>query len=74
MPKPNPEAEFALHKLGERLRAGFAKQHPVQEKTLETVKDTVRGQYEQEQEAGRAKKPVPNAAKDQKRQPPEPER
>lgn len=72
MPKPNPDAETALHKLGQRLREGFAKQHPAQEKSLETVKDAVRGQYEQEQKAEREKQPAPDATKKQERQPDEP--
>jgi hypothetical protein len=71
--KPNPDAELALHKLGHRLREGFAKKHPVQEKNLETVKDTVREQYEQEQKAEREKKPAPETDKEKERQPPEPD-
>ena len=71
MPQPPTEAELALEKLGQRLRAGFAKQHPAQ--NLDTVRDAVREQYEQEQEATRQSKPKPDVAKDQQRQPPEPD-
>jgi hypothetical protein len=73
MPKPNPDAEFALHNLGQRIRKGFAHKHPVEQKTLDTVKDTIREQYEQEQEAEREKTPDPQAEKAKEPQPPEPE-
>ena len=69
MPKPKPDAEAALQKLGQRLRAGIAVQHP--EPNLEAVRGAVREQYEQEQAAQRGAKPALDAAKD--RQPPEPE-
>ena len=72
MPKKTPDAEAALQKLGERLRAGFAKEHPAQ--NLDTVREAVRQQYAQEQNTPRAAKPAPDAAKGKQRQPPEPER
>jgi hypothetical protein len=53
MPKQNPDAELALHKLGQRIRDGWAKKHPIPDKSLETVKNAVREQYEQEQDAKR---------------------
>ena len=71
MPQPPTEAELALEKLGHRLRAGFAKQHPAQ--SLDTVREAVREQYEQEQDAARQSKPKADVAKGQERQPPEPE-
>jgi hypothetical protein len=49
MPKQNPDAEAALRKLGQPIRHGFAEMHPVQETSIDTVKDAVREQYEQEQ-------------------------
>jgi hypothetical protein len=73
MPKPNPDAELALHKLGQRIRDGYAKKHPIPDKSLETVKNAVREQYEQEQIAEREKKPAPDAGKERERQPPEPD-
>ena len=73
MPKQNPDAEFALHKLGQRIRDGWAKKHAISDKSLETVKNAVREQYEQEQAVEREKKPAPDAAKEQERQPPEPD-
>ena len=74
MPDKKPDAEAALHKLGQRLREGFAKENPIPEKSLETVKDTVREQWEQERKAEREKTPAPDAAKEKDRQPPEPDR
>jgi hypothetical protein len=73
MPKQNPDAELALHKLGQRIREGYARKHPAPDKSLETVKNAVREQYEQEQAAEREKKPTPEAEKEQERQPPEPD-
>ncbi len=71
MPKKTPDPEAALQKLGERLRAGFAKEHPAQ--NLDTVREAVREQYAQEQKTPRAAKSAPDAAKGKGRQPPEPE-
>jgi|GEM_PF-2257703 len=73
MPKQNPDAELALHKLGQRIREGYAKKHPTPDKSLETVKDAVREQYEQEQKAEREKKPTPDAAPKPERHPSEPD-
>lgn len=69
MPKPPTEAELALEKLGQRLRAGFANQHPAQslDTVRDAVRDAVREQYEQEQEATRQSKPKPDVTKDQQR-------
>jgi hypothetical protein len=72
MPDPNTDAAAKLQKLGARLRAGFAKQHPAQ--NLDTVRGAVREQYEQEQEAKRTKAVEPEAPGPTKeRQPDEPD-
>lgn len=73
MPNQNPDAEAALHKLGRRVREGHAIKYPTPESNLETVKDAVREQYEQEQTAERKKKTGIDASKDWDRQPPEPD-
>jgi len=73
MPKQNPNAETALRKLGQQLRQDFAKKHPIPEKSLETVKDAVREEWEKEQKAEREKKPAPGDAKSPRREPPEPD-
>jgi hypothetical protein len=70
MPKKSTDAEAALQKLGQSLRAGMAEQHP--EQNLEIVRGAVREQYEQEQAAKR-EKTAPEAAKAPQRKPPEPD-
>jgi hypothetical protein len=69
MADQNTDADAKLQKLGQRLRAGYAKQHPA--KNLEAVRGAVREQYEQEQTAGRQIKPAPDTGKDQSKKPPE---
>jgi hypothetical protein len=73
MPNKNTDADSAIHKLGKRLREGWAKKHPVPDQSIETVRNTVRQDWEQEQEASRENKPKPDVAKEQQRQPPEPD-
>jgi hypothetical protein len=73
MPNQNTDAEAALKKLGDHLRLGWAKKHPVSDKSLESVKNTVREQWEQEQVAERPSKPTSAPAKDKSRKPPEPD-
>ena len=69
MPKQNTDAEAALKKLGHRVRLGWAKKHPVSDKSLESVKNTVREQWEKEQVTERPSKPAPAPAKDKSRKP-----
>ena len=73
MPNKNTDAEAALQKLGHRVRLGWAKKHPISDKSLESVKNTVREQWEQEQTASRASKPAPDAGKSKGKKPPEPD-
>jgi hypothetical protein len=72
MPREQKEAETALQKLGQRIRAGWSKQHPVAEQSLETVRTTVRQEWEQEQQVKRTKKP-PAPTKTRHRKPDEPD-
>jgi hypothetical protein len=72
MAKLKPDAELALHKLGQRIREGHARKHPTPDKSIETVRDAVREQYEQEQEAERGKSHTPDTEKTTERQPTEP--
>jgi hypothetical protein len=74
MPNQNTDAEAALQKLGHRLRLGWAKKHPVSDKSLESVKNTVREQWEQEQQTKTAKKPAKTQTKTPPRKPSEPDR
>ncbi len=69
MPKKSTDAEAALQKLGQRLRAGMAVQHPAQ--NLDAVRGAVREQYERK--TARPKAPQPPQPSKQ-REPEEPER
>ena len=73
MPNQNTDAEAALQKLGHRVRLGWAKKHPISDKSLESVKATVREQWEQEQTASRTSKPAPSPDKDRGPKPPGPD-
>ena len=69
MPDPNTDAGEKLRKLGQRVRAGYAKQHPAQ--NLDTVRGAVREQYEQGQEAKRSKAVEPEPPSPTKQREPE---
>jgi hypothetical protein len=73
MPDQNTDAEAALQKLGHRVRLGWAKKHPIPDKSLESVKNTVREQWEQEQTMSRTSKPASHPSKQKGRKPEEPE-
>jgi hypothetical protein len=73
MPNPNTDPEGALRKLGQRLRQGWAKQHPTSEKTIETVKETVREEWERQRNATRSQPNKPSPAKERSPQPDEPD-
>jgi len=69
MPRETKQAEAALQKLGQRVRAGWAKKHPISERSRQTVRTTVREQWEIEQKAKRErtqsqKPPTKNKGKD----------
>ena len=74
MPNQTADDEAKLRKLGKRLREGFTKKHPVSEKSIETVRNAVREQWEKEQVAEPRKKPAPEVAKQPEQKPPEPDR
>jgi hypothetical protein len=65
MPEQNTDAEAALHKLGQRLRAGHARQRPISPRSLDTVRTTVREEWEQERKAAeqQTKPPTPGRGK-----------
>ena len=69
MPNENTDAEAALKKLGDHLRLGWAKKHPVSDKSLESVKNTVREQWEKEQVTEHPSKAARAPAKDKSRKP-----
>ena len=64
--------QLALHEFSVRYRAALAKLHQTPEQSLETVKDVVREQYEQEQEAKRSRTIEPSEPTPE-REPEEPE-
>jgi len=74
MPHQNTDAEAKLKKLGQRLRQGFARQHPVPQQSLDTVRDAVRQEWEREQEATRRTSTKRGPAKAKPREPQEPDR
>jgi hypothetical protein len=59
MPREIKQAEAALTALGQRVRAGWAKKHPISARSRETVRTTVREQWEIEQKAKRTKSVAP---------------
>lgn len=74
MPDQNTDAEAKLRKLGQRLRQGFVRQHPVPQRSLDTVRDAVRQEWEKEQTAARRTLAKRGPAKTKPREPQEPDR
>jgi hypothetical protein len=64
--------QLALHEFSVRYRAALAQHHQTPEQSLDTVRDAVRGQYEQEQEIKRSPAIEPESPTPQ-REPEEPE-
>ena len=64
--------QLALHEFSVRYRAGFAKANPTPEQSIDTVKDAVREQYEQEMDAKRSPSVEPPSPTPE-REPEEPE-
>ena len=73
MAELSQKEQLALHEFSVRYREALGKQHMAFDQSLEIVRDAVREQYEQEQEAERGKKPARDATKEKQRQPPEPD-
>ena len=70
MPREPKQAEAALQKLGQRVRAGLAKKHPISERSRQTVRTTVREVWEQKQKIKRERRqkpPTKNKGKDKGR-------
>ena len=72
MAELSQKEQLALHEFSVRYRAGLAKQHPTTEQSLDTVRDAVREQYEQEQEAKRSQTSEP-PSQSKEREPDAPE-
>lgn len=72
MAELSQKEQLALHEFSVRYREALAKQHQTPEQSLETVRDAVREQYEQEMQAKRSPSiEPPTPEKD--REPDEPE-
>lgn len=54
MAEISQKEQLALHEFSVRYRAALAKDQPTPEATIDTVKDAVREQYEQEMDAKRS--------------------
>ena len=54
---PQPDPEAALRKLGQRLRAGTAAQHPMAERSRQTVQAAIRANHDQQQSVPRQPSP-----------------
>ena len=66
--------QLILHEFSVRYRAAFAKGHPTPELSVDTVKDAVREQYEQEMDAKRSPTIEPSTPTPEREpEPPEPE-
>ena len=65
--------QLALHEFSVRYRAALAKQHMTPEQSMDTVRDAVREQYEQEMQAKRSPTIEPPAP-EKEREPEEPDK
>jgi hypothetical protein len=72
MAEPTPKEQIALHEFSVRYRAALAKQHPTTEQSLDTVRDAVREQFEQERAEQQSQPPEPPSQSNQ-REPDAPE-
>ena len=61
MPDDITEAEAKLRKLGERLRQAWARERPLTQQELETVRQAVRQQWEQGHRAEPPSRGAPKA-------------
>jgi len=73
MPDQPIDKARKLQKLGERIRDGFAKEHPTPDRSLDTVRQTIREQWEKDRAAKPPKPAAPAPSKDRQRKPEEPD-
>lgn len=67
--------QLALHEFSQRYRAAVAQRHMTLEQSMDTVRDAVREQYEQERQAQRGPSIEPSSpTPDKQREPEEPDR
>ena len=74
MAEISQEDQLRLHEFSVRYRAALAKKYAAPENSLDTVKDAVREQYEQEMDAKRSPTIEPSTPTPEREpEPPEPE-
>jgi hypothetical protein len=71
MPNDNTDTASKLKKLGQRVRQGWTNRHPIPDQSLDTVRQTVRQEWQREQTQKRGKTA---GGKKREPKPPEPER
>jgi hypothetical protein len=72
MAEQSQKEQLALHEFSVRYRAALVKQHPTTEQSLDTVRDAVREQYEQER-ADQRSQPIEPPSQSKEREPDAPE-
>lgn len=72
MPDQPIDKARKLQKLGQRLRDGFTKENPIPDKSLETVRNAVREQWEKERANKSQNSTTPAPTREQQREPEEP--
>jgi hypothetical protein len=60
MAELSQKEQLALHEFSVRYREALAKQHQTPEQSMDTVRDVVRDQYEQEMQAKRSSSVSPS--------------
>jgi hypothetical protein len=74
MAEISQKEQLALHEFSVRYRAGLAKENPTSEANIDTVKDAVREQYQQEMDTKRSPTvEPPSPTKERQPEPPEPD-
>lgn len=71
MPNDDTDAASKLKKLGQRVRQGWTNRHPIPDQSLDTVRQTVREEWQREQTQKRSKPTRKPKTRDRK--PPEPD-
>ena len=72
MAEISQKEQLALHEFSVRYRAALAERHLTQEQSMDTVKDVVRDQYDQEMQVKRSSSIEPSTPA-REHEPPEPE-
>jgi hypothetical protein len=54
----NPTDEDKMRKLGDRLRSGWAQEHPVSQKSLQSVREGVSEQFARDQQQAKQAQPA----------------